>query len=370
MAADKGGKRNILFVASFRKDRSPGQRFRFEQYIDFLNANGFNCDHSYFIDEKNDILYHPGKYFQKLRLIAKAGRIRMRNVFHKNKYDIIFISREAFMLGNAFFEKQFRKSRAKLIYDFDDSIWHLDVSEANKKFHWLKNPDKTAHIIALCDVVFAGNAYLAQYAHYYNDHVVIVPTTIDTDEYKRHNVPKQNGKITIGWSGSITTIKHFKLAEAFLKKIKDKYGDRIEIKVIGNANYRNDALKIKSINWNKEAEIKELSTFDIGIMPLPDDEWSKGKCGLKGLQYMALSIPTIMSPVGVNTEIINHGVNGFLASNEDEWFEIICRLIDDENLRKRVGDEGRKTVVERYSVNSQKENYLRHFTELLYRENQ
>ncbi len=365
MPLDKSNVKKVLFIASYRKDRAPGQRFRFEQYFNYLSEHGYNCELSYFIDEKDDILYHPGKYFQKSRIIAKAARIRLDNLFHKNDYDIIFIFREAFMMGNVFFEKQFKRSRAKLIFDFDDSIWHLDISEANKRFHWLKNPDKTGHIISLCDMVFAGNPYLAQYAYYYCSNVVVIPTTINTDEYQRVSISNGNGKVTIGWSGSVTTIKHFKLALPFLQRIKDKYGDKVAIKVIGDSNYRNDRLNIESLNWNKADEINELSSFDIGIMPLPDDEWSKGKCGLKGLQYMALNVAAVMSPVGINTEIIEHGANGFLASSEDEWFQIISQLIEDENLRKRIGTAARQTVIDRYSVNSQKENYLRYFTELL-----
>src|SRR5580765_4245377 len=146
--------KKVLFIASHRKDRAPGQRFRFEQYFGYLEEHGFKCDFSYFIDQKDDIFYQPGKYLQKLRVLAKAIRIRLGNILHKNDYDIIFIFREALMTRNVFFEKQFRKSRAKLIYDFDDSIWHLDISEANKRFQWLKNPGKIGYIISLCDMVF------------------------------------------------------------------------------------------------------------------------------------------------------------------------------------------------------------------------
>lgn len=173
-----------------------------------------------------------------------------------------------------------------------------------------------------------------------------------------------NDFITIGWSGSVTTIKHFEFALPFLRRIIEKYGKRIRIKVIGDASYRNEEFNIEGIGWNRKDEVKELSSFDIGIMPLPDDEWANGKCGLKGLQYMALEIPTIMSPVGVNKEIIVNGENGFLAQETEEWVEKLSLLIDSEILRKSMGSKARQTVIDRYSVLSQQENYLRYFNQL------
>lgn len=356
----------ILFIAPHRPHRSPSQRFRFEQYLPFLKENGFDYDYSYLISEKDDkYFYQPGNFRTKSYFFLKSVRTRMKNVRQANDYDIIFIQREAFMTGSTYFEKKLSKSKAKLVFDFDDAIWHFDISEANKKFGWLKNPGKTAKIISYADLVVAGNQYLANYAKHHSKNVVIIPTTIDTSEYKRMNIPKGNDKITIGWSGSLTTMKHFDYAVPFLKILKDKYGDKIEIKAIGDSNYVNKDLGVKGIEWTKENEVKELSSFDIGIMPLPDDEWAKGKCGLKGLQYMALEIPTVMSPVGVNTEIIKEGVNGFLASGTNEWVEKISKLIDSKELHDNMGREARKTVEERYSVNSQKENYLEQFMRLI-----
>jgi glycosyltransferase involved in cell wall biosynthesis len=353
----------ILFLTVHRPDRSPSQRFRFEQYIPFLTQKGFECTHSFLLDEKSDkLFYSKGKILGKLGIVRRSFFKLWRLSSNANNYDFIFIQRETFMLGTSFFEKRFAKSKAKLIFDFDDSIWLLDVSNANKAFAWLKNPNKTAEIIALSDVVVGGNPYLCDYAKQFNKNVKLIPTTIDTAEYI--NKGNKNTSVCIGWSGSLTTLKHFNHAVPFLKKLKEKFGDKISIKAIGDANYKNEELNVISLPWKKESEVEELSTFDIGIMPLPDDKWASGKCGLKGLQYMALEIPTIMSPVGVNSEIIQDGINGFLASGEEEWIEKLSRLIESKELREKIGKAGRKTVEEKYSIESQKNNYLKLFKEL------
>lgn len=347
-----------MFIASHRKDRAPGQRFRFEQYFDYLEENGFECHLSPLLDEADDkLIYSPGNYWKKfLLLISQSGK-RQVDLEKIDQYDIVFIFREALMTRSIYYEKQFARSKAKLIYDFDDAIWKNDTSPANRFFSWVKNPLKINKIMGLCDVVFAGNYYLAEYALQFNKNVNVIPTTIDTEEYQC--IPKkESDTIVIGWSGSLTTIKHFELALPFLNILKKKYGNRISIKVIGDANYINEDLGIRGIAWQREVEVKELSTFDIGIMPLEDDEWSRGKCGLKGLQYMALEIPTLMSPVGVNNDIIQHGVNGFLPKNTEEWVEQISLLIESSEARKKVGRAARETVLAKYSVHSLKENYL------------
>ena len=357
--------KKILIIASHRTGRAPGQRFRFEQYMDYLGKNGFECELSHIISEQDDkVLYKKGHYLQKAVIALRSFLKRWKDVRRAGQYDIIFIFREAFMIGSTYFERKFKQSGARIVFDFDDAIWMLDTSNANKRFEWLKDADKTARIIALSDMIFAGNAYLAEYAGRFNKNVKIVPTTIDTDEYVRMEVAKDNS-VCIGWSGSITTIKHFEYAVPFLRRIKQKYGDKIKIKVIGDAGYVNGELGIEGLGWNRQDEIRELSSFDIGIMPLPDDEWAKGKCGLKGLQYMALAVPTIMSPVGVNSEIIIDGANGFLATTEDEWVEKLSLLIESKEQRESIGKAARATVLDKYSVYAQQGNYLRYLRELL-----
>lgn len=349
----------ILFIAAHRPDRSPSQRFRFEQYFDYLHENGFTCDFSFLLNEREDrTFYSKGKILAKINVFVDSWKRRQHDVMTASQYDIIFIQREAFMTPSIRFERIFAQSGAKVIFDFDDAIWKLDISDGNRMFKWLKDPSKTPKIISLSHQVIAGNAYLADYAKQYNANVTIIPTTIDTSYHLRKTPYVEKEKICIGWTGSLTTIKHFRLAENILKKLKEKYGDKIYFKVIGERNYRNVELGIQGTPWSRETEISELEDLDIGIMPLEDDEWSKGKCGFKGLQYMAMEIPAVLADVGVNADIIQHGENGFIAKNDQDWFDLLSQLIDSYDLRLRLGKAGRKTIEEKYSVESQKGRYL------------
>jgi len=350
----------VLIVANHRKGRSPGQRFRFEQYLELLERNGFVITFSNFIDEEDDkIFYAPGSYFGKIRILLKNLFLRTKEALFASHYDIIFIYREATMIGSSFFERWMARSRAKLIFDYDDSTWLPNVSEGNKALAFLKRPEKTKEIISVCDVVFAGNEYLKQYALKYCKDVVVVPTTIDTN----YHVPQkiQKNKICIGWTGTQTTIPHFLSIQKALEKVFQKYPDRIYFKLIAEKEIEVPELNLRTTLWSKEDEIAQLSEIDIGIMPLPDDQWTRGKCGFKGLQYMSLGIPTVMSPVGVNNDIIKHGKNGFLASTEEEWICLLSELIENRGLREGLGCQGKKTIETYYSVTANEQKYLDQF---------
>ncbi len=349
----------VLFIAAHRSERSPSQRFRFEQYIPFLESKGFQCYLSSIINENDDkVLYEENNLFKKLRLLVHAIMIRWKDLKIVNESDIVFIQREALMIGSTWFERKVKKSKAKFIFDFDDSIWILDTSEVNKKWEWLKNTGKTKKLIAMADLVFAGNNYLANYAFQFNKNVVTVPTTVDTAIFQPDFSKKKEDLVCIGWSGSHTTIKHFKSILPVLKKLKERYLSKINFLVIGDVNFSDDELGIKGNPWRKENEVDLLNTIDIGLMPLPNDQWSEGKCGLKGLTYMALEIPTVMSPVGVNKEIIRHRENGFLADTDDQWLETLSELIEKPELRREIGKKGRITVEEKYSVNANQNLYF------------
>ena len=203
---------------------------------------------------------------------------------------------------------------------------------------------KTTSTIACATHVIAGNHYLAEYARNFNRAVSVIPTTIDLNLYTRQIDYPEKDCIIVGWSGSMTTIEHLREAEPVLIELKKRWGSRVRFKVIGDPSYRLAEADVQGIAWKAQTEVEDLLDIDIGMMPLPDNAWTRGKCGLKGLQYMALGIPTVMSAVGANKEIIQHGQNGLLASNYAEMTEQIELFIRDRALRERLGRRGRFTV--------------------------
>jgi glycosyltransferase involved in cell wall biosynthesis len=358
--------RRILFVSAHPRGFAPSQRFRFEQYVDFLADNGFETIFSPIVHEDEyPLLYAPGNTARKGLMFARGLAVRLRQALTGHDHDVAIVQREAIQLGTTVFESALARSHAPLVFDFDDAIWLPDASPANRRMSWLKRPGKVPRLIAMSDMVWAGNGYLADYARRFNPAVHIVPTTVDTDRHTPcadHDVSRP---ICLGWTGSPSTLKHFELVVPILHRIRERFGDRVTFKVIGDPAYRHDGLGIRGTAWRAESEIEDLCDIDIGLMPLPDDEWAKGKCGLKALQFMALELPVVTSPVGVNTEIISDGANGYLATSLDEWFERLAKLIDAPETRRAVGRAARETVISRYSVASQRETYLGHLQALL-----
>lgn len=363
----KPEKKKILFIVHHRLDRSPGQRYRFEQYFDFLNNNGYECVLSNILDEEDDkILYSKGKYLQKANIALKAYKKRWKDIRSLDEFDLVVIYREALLTPSIKFEKKVSESSVPVIFDFDDAIWVKDVSEGNKSLSFLKNVDKIKKVLPLVSHVTVGNAYLAEFALKYNPNVTIIPSTIDTEKYRKLSETK-SAEVVIGWVGSHTTVKHFEEAVPILKRIRDKYPN-VRFKVIGDPEYVNEELNIKGQPWSNDKEVELFNQLDIGIMPLPDNPWTKGKCGMKGLLYMAVETPAIMSPVGMNNEIVENGVNGFLPENEEEWFSDLSKLIEDKSLRNRIGKAGRAKVEERFSKLSQQQIYLDLYNKLTSKE--
>jgi glycosyltransferase involved in cell wall biosynthesis len=357
-------RKKVLFIANHRLDRSPGQRFRFEQYLDFLNQNGYDWELSNIISEKDDvILYQKGKFVQKALIAAKSWRKRWKDAKRANQFDIIFVFREALLTGSSSFERKFGESTAKVIFDFDDAIWLPNVSAGNRALQVFKKPSKTESIISYADMVFAGNPYLADFAKQYCSNVNVIPTTIDTT-YHIRKTENSNDRICIGWTGTQTTMKYLEVLKPIFIELQKEYGNKIYFKIICDQPWSLDGIDLVNEKWNKSKEIEQLASIDIGVMPLTEDAWSLGKCGFKGLQYMAMESAAILSPVGVNKDIIDHEKNGFFAETPEDWMRTLSLLIENKEIRINVGREARKTIEARYSVKAYQSKYLKYFNEL------
>jgi glycosyltransferase involved in cell wall biosynthesis len=348
----------IFFLVPYPYGEAPSQRFRFEQYIDELKSKGFDVEVHPFYDYKTwRTLYTPGNALKKAVGIVKSFGRRFILLFKLRKAKHIFIHREMAHIGPPILEWLVAKVlRRKYIYDFDDAIWLPNYSETNARFHRLKAYWKVKYCIKWADKVTAGNEYLASYARQFNPNVQIIPTTIDTENHHNVRTDHQREKAIIGWTGTHTTSQYLDDIIPVLKKLEEKHN--FIFRVISN---ENPAFALKSfefVPWSKETEIADLQQFTIGIMPLRHDIWSEGKCGFKGLQYMSLGIVAVMSPVGVNTSIVHDGINGYLAETPEEWEERLAHLLTDAALRTVIGEAGRLTIEERYSVNAYRSHYF------------
>ena len=357
--------KTILFITPYPSGAAPSQRFRFEQYYSVLKSKGFTLKWLPFLNTKQyDTIRNNPFSFLSLFYLTLGLSKRFFQLFLLPSCDFVFIHREASLLGPPCFEWALAKiRRKKIIYDFDDAIWLSDPGESTFISHWIKWKSKTSLLCRISHRLSCGNRYLREFGSKFNPNSILNPTTIDTDHL--HNpsihspsqiIPQKNKSIVLGWTGSGSTLIYLKQIEPVIQEIEKLYP--IIFLVIAD---KKPDLNITSLlfqKWNKDTEIPDLLHIDIGLMPLTDDLWSKGKCGFKLLQYMALEIPALASPVGVNTSIINQGINGFICNNQQEWKDYLIQLIEDETLRKTMGKEGRKKVEENYSVSSNASNFL------------
>jgi glycosyltransferase involved in cell wall biosynthesis len=354
--------KKIAFIVQQPKRISPGQRFRFEAWEPILKDNGFEV-HTYpFWDMKTvDVLYKKGYYSRKIIGFFKGFFKRFLFFIKIGNYGTIFLQREFAPLGPPIFEwiaiKLFKK---RVIYDFDDAIWISDNVVENKWINRFKSFWKVAKICKWASVVTVGNHFLGAYAKQSGaKNIVYLPTVADEKKYIPKTVSHEKLFPVIGWTGSHSTLKYL---DEFIPVLQD-LEKKIDFTFLVIAN-KNPALPLKHfefIKWNAETEIEDLQKIDIGVMPLTADKWSEGKCGFKLIQYMALAIPSVASPVGVNKEIITNEVNGFLCNTNQEWKEILLLLLRNATLRNEIGEKGLHTFRTRYSIQSQSEIFLQLF---------
>lgn len=343
-----------------------GARFRIYQYIPYLSEMGIKCTVSPFLfGAFFKVVYKKGNILPKVIFFVLSFLRRIFDLMLGLRYDIIVVYRESFPFGPPLFEYLLHFFGKKIIFDFDDAIFLRDASDANRMLMKLRCPDNVRRIAMMSRMIFAGNSYLKDYAARFSPNTYVIPTVVDTDKFN-HTIKRseERGRIIIGWTGTDSTQKYLLIVEDVFREILKKY-PQVHIRIIGA---RGDVLGIDKIeykNWSLEEEAVDIRNFSIGIMPLSDTEWARGKCGFKIIQYMACGVPVVASSVGTNTEIIHDGINGFLASSREEWVKKISLLIEDEKLRQTIGLSGRQFVEKKYSLKEYAHLYCDHIEKVL-----
>src|SRR5688572_29627867 len=343
----------ILALVPYPYDRAPGQRYRMEQWARLLEDFGVAVTFEAFrCEELHSLLCRPANTWRKAYLASQALIRRLKVLKTLRDFDLVYIYSEAALMGPALIESFIRKKGVPIVFDFDDAIFlhYTYISPVHRYLRLLKFPGKTGTICGLASHVIAGNSYLANYANRFNKNVTIVPSSVDIDSYTIETRRTLSDRPVIGWTGSYSTIQYLDNLKTTLQQLATR--ERFKLRVVGVPDYRIEGVDVEAVSWNPETEVTDLRAIDIGLMPLTDDEWTRGKCGMKALQYMALGIPTVCSPVGVNPRIIRDQENGLLAETEDQWKDHLTRLLHSPELRERLGNAGRVTVEAGYSLST------------------
>ena len=345
-------KKKFHFLLLYPLNTAPSQRFRFEQFFPFLEAKGISYTTNSFYDKQTfKSLYRKGGKVKLVLRMLRCYIARFAHIIALSKYDAILIQRGAAPFGPPIFEWVIHFIlRKPIIYDFDDAIWRDPILNDKVPFYkkWAKSHGKVGKICKWANKVIVGNNYLASYAMQFTNSVEVIPTVVDTEHKFIPDENRANKRITIGWTGSHTTLFYLESLEPVLLQLKEKFD--FNLKVIADKEPSFSALDYDFVRWTEEAELKELQKIDIGIMPLPDDEWTKGKCGFKAIQYMAVGKPAVVSAVGVNSEIVEHGISGFVCATTEDWIRYLALLLNNTELIKQQGMAARQKIEAQYSL--------------------
>ncbi|MGR3179337.1 MAG: glycosyltransferase family 4 protein [Candidatus Anammoxibacter sp.] len=322
-------------------------RLRFHEYIHYLNSNGINVDLApFFNNDYLEILYKHNKR-NILYLISRYLK-RLYKLISVNRYDCIWIEKEIFPWVPLLCERLIANINIPIVVDFDDAIFHRYTTH---RYAFVRKflGKKIDNIMQAATLVTVGNDYLAMRAEMAGaKRIEIIPTAVNLNKYLYQKKPCDND-FRIGWIGTPLTQKYIQIIKKPLQKLSAD--PKIKLSLIGTNNIKLNGIKTEIIEWKEDTEASAINSFDVGIMPLVNGEWERGKCGYKIIQYMACRLPVVASPVGFNTDIVDHGKNGFLAESDDDWVNYIKILRDDESLRKKMGNYGREKVEQKYSLN-------------------
>lgn len=324
-------------------------RLRMMQYIPHLRSAGIEVDAFALLDDDYVTRMYAGRVSAAAVVAAYARRLR--RVLGSGGYDLLWVEKEIWPWLPASLELAALPTSTKLVVDYDDALFHRYDEHRFTLVRSLLG-SKIDRVMRRADLVTGGNDYLAARARAAGGkRVEWLPTVVDMDRYPKPNARSPREEVVIGWIGSPSTAGYLRQLTPSLEALAGK--DRIRFVAIGARPDQVEGTPFEAWTWREQDEVELLSALDIGLMPLPDAPWERGKCGYKLVQYMACGLPVVASPVGVNNQIVDVGRNGFLASSPAEWTEALDRLVADPQLRMEMGAAGRAQVEEVYSLQVQ-----------------
>ncbi|MBI2870180.1 MAG: glycosyltransferase family 4 protein [Candidatus Omnitrophica bacterium] len=339
----------------------PSSRYRVLQYIPHFEANGIHCDVSPFLSrEFYRIVYRPGQRLRKVKHLAGSLLRRMRDIARLRRYDLVFIHLGAVPFGPPLFEWILNNLKIPYVFDLDDALFLRENHSRHGMASWFRCPSKYGSILRWSRHVITCNDFLSEYARRYTKQVSMIPTSLDLEMFRPLTERPKNSRPLIGWIGSHTTAPYLNLMKPVLARLAQKH--RFTFKVVGAPGpVRIPGVEVVQEDWSLEKDVARFQKLDIGVYPLPRDTWVNGKSGFKTIQYMAVGVPCVVSRVARNCEIVEDGVNGFLADTEEEWLQRLEILLTDAGIRDKFAREGRRTVEERFSMRGHVPRYLEIF---------
>lgn len=349
--------RKVLVLCPYPERRAPSQRLKYEQYFEYLRAHGYQIVVSPFMTEAMwRVVYRRGRRIEKILWTLFGYLRRMVDLCRTPFYDGLYVHLWVTPFGPGLAERLFRRLAPRMIYDIDDLVYQLAENSRNQGVTRFKSAEKYYTLMRSADHVITCTPYLDKIVRQYNPSTTDISSTINTRAYRRR--PSNNRKLVLGWSGSFSTSPYLKSLHRVLLELRERLD--FKLLVIGDPEFELAGLEVEALPWREASEVEDLSRIDIGLYPLPDEEWVYGKSGLKALQYMALGIPTVASAIGTNFRVIEDGVSGFLVK-EDQWVKRLSELAADPALRARVGAAGRERVERFFSVQANQDTYLEIF---------
>lgn len=343
----------VLFLTLY-PPAMPSSRLRVYQYLPYLRQAGIDADVLPAVPEPlfSRLYFSSSRWAKAFYSLLEAAGAR-RRLKRAGAYDALVIQKAlttSCFKGLA--ELAIRKSR-NIFYDFDDHVLHQPIIQFRSgRLRSLQDQKQNLKLVKAARMVFAGSAHLQRLALEINPNTIILPTPVDTQRFIPAALRSDEKRITLGWMGQEAGLTYLESLAPVFSRLAAQYP--IQIKVIsrlsGGRKLSLGTAPVKFVSWNEADEVREAQEFDIGLMPVLDDAWGAGKCGLKLLQYMALGVPGVASRVGANKEIISEHQDGFLASSPEEWEKVLSRLIESPELRHQTGQAAREKVEARYSL--------------------